>query len=75
MFDILAAVFLIALTGPDNQQIEINPEQVVALRAPKASEKKSFPPGVQCLVYTTDSHFISVIQTCDQVSELLHQAK
>ena len=64
---IMLVLNLINLTGPDGQQIEVNPDQVVALRAPRQTELGHFAPGVKCLVYTTDTHYVGVTQTCNEV--------
>jgi hypothetical protein len=67
----ILALSLIELTGPDKQHIEVNPSEVVALRAPRPAEATHFAPGVKCLVYTTDTHFIGVRETCAEVRDLI----
>ena len=62
---ILLAVYLVALTGPNEQRIEVNPAQVVSLRAPRSEEH--FAQGVQCLLHTVDGKFIAVVEPCDAV--------
>jgi len=68
---IVLALDLVTVIGPDYQQVEINPDAVVALRAPKPNEAKSFAPGVKCVMYTADGHFIGLSQTCTEVKNLL----
>jgi len=71
---LLAAVQLILLTGPDNQRIELNPQQVVTLREPRTpGDQEHFPKAVRCLIHTTDGKFVTVTETCDQVRQLLQQ--
>jgi hypothetical protein len=56
---------LIALTGPDGQTVWINPADVVSVREPRG--EGHFDADVHCLLYTADSKFIAVTETCDQV--------
>jgi len=67
---LVVALELMQLTGPDNQAIEVNPEQVVSVREPRVNEH--FAPNVHCLLHTTDGKFIAVIQTCVQVDLIMH---
>jgi hypothetical protein len=67
---LLAAAFLV-LTGPDNQHVEINPQEIVSLRAPRAVDH--FNKDVHCLVFTSDGKYTGVQETCDQVNAKLQQ--
>jgi hypothetical protein len=68
---IILALRLIALTGPDRQMVLINPEQVVALREPRGQPGEHFHAGVKCLVFTGDSKYTPVIETCSEVRQRL----
>ena len=74
MTDIAAALALtlVRLTGPDHQQIEINPSEVVSIRGPRKHEQDThFPPGTRCLIFTADGKFTAVQEDCTTVSKLL----
>lgn len=66
----MAAEFLI-LTGPDHQAIEVNPAEIVALRAPRSADH--FAAGTKCLVFTADGKYVSVTETCLRVDEMLRR--
>jgi hypothetical protein len=69
---ILVAFHLVRFTGPDNQLIEINPDEVVAIRTPRDSEQH-FHQKVACLIFTSDGKFVGVIETCEEVNRRLEQ--
>jgi len=66
---LLLAFFLIWLTGPDEQEIGVNREQVVSIRAPRKTD--DVYPGIHCLIHTTDGKVVTVTETCDEVREQL----
>ena len=61
----------VSLTGPDNQPVAINPNQVVATRVPRDTTGTHFAPGIKCLIYTTDGKLTMVIEDCDEVHRKL----
>lgn len=65
----LAAIHLVALTGPDGQVILINPPEVVTVRTVRATDHH--PPKTQCLIHTADGKFIAVRETCAEVNRRL----
>ena len=71
MSQIAVTLTLIMLTGPDHQVIEINPEEVVSLRAPRAIDHMT--RDIRCIVFTTDGKFIGVEQSCRAVGDLLRR--
>lgn len=66
MLVLLTALRLIELTGPEDQHIEINPSEIVSLRAPRASEH--FAPGINCLVSTADGKYVGVVESCETIA-------
>lgn len=72
MILIPAAVKLIMLVGPDKQLVEINPEKIVSLRAPRIVEH--FARETRCLVFTSDGKFIAVRETCREVQKHIDEA-
>jgi hypothetical protein len=69
----LVALTLIVLTGPGGQIVKINPDEVVSLRAPRSTDH--LPRTVPCIVFTTDTKFIGVEETCDEADRKLRSAK
>jgi len=61
----LLTILLVQLTGPDNQKIEINPREVVSIRAPRVQEY--FTQGIKCLIHTSDGKFVAVMEDCETV--------
>lgn len=68
---IILAMWLVHLTGPEGQLVELNPEAVVTLRDVRESDAAHFAKGVKCLIHTTDGKFVAVIETCAKVRQLL----
>lgn len=64
---IILALHLVQLTGPDDQKIFLNPESVIALRDPRGKPGEHFHASVHCLVFTGDSKYTPVIETCAEV--------
>lgn len=60
---ILIAVALIALTGPDSQRIDVNPQEIVSIRP----QRGNLSTGIRCLLHTTDGRYIAVSETCETV--------
>lgn len=71
MAEVMLAVNLIVLTGPDQQRIEVNPDKVVTIRKPRGGEDGHFAPGTKCLIHTTDGKFFVVIEDCETVRRKL----
>jgi hypothetical protein len=63
------ALTLILLTGPGGQFIKVNPDEVVSLRAPRSVDH--MPKTVHCIIFTTDTKFIGVQESCDQAGDKL----
>ena len=75
MMIVLAVAFrLLQLHGPQDQLIDINPDQVVSLREPRADEGH-FPKGIRCLISTTDGKFSTVMEDCETVRAGIEAAK
>jgi hypothetical protein len=67
---VLFAMHLVVLTGPDRQIILINPDEVVSLREPRSNEGH-FTKGIACLVFTGDGKYTAVMETCAVVQQKL----
>jgi hypothetical protein len=66
----MLALHLIRLIGTDGELIEINPEEVVSVRAP-GTVAGHLHPRTRCVIYTTDGKFISVQNECEEVQKKL----
>lgn len=64
---------LIRLTGPENQAVLINPEQVIELREPRGQQQEHFHKSIRCLVFTSSGKYTPVIETCEEVRVKLEQ--
>jgi hypothetical protein len=71
--NLLFALTLIVLTGPGGQLIKVNPDEVVSLRTPRGIDH--MPKTVHCIVFTTDTKFIGVEETCDQADNKLRRGR
>ena len=65
------ALALVALTGLDNQRIEINPSEVVTLRIPRNEKGEHFSQKIKCMLHTTDGKIVSVLEDCETVGRKL----
>jgi hypothetical protein len=59
---------LVTFTGPQQQVIEVNPMNVTVVKSPIDHR---FPKGTQCIIFTTDGRFHTVIEPCSVVHERL----
>jgi hypothetical protein len=66
----LLALQLVHFYGPDNQLIEVNPDEVVAIREPRDTEQH-FHEHVSCLIFTSDGKFVGVKEDCTTVEQRL----
>lgn len=71
--EVLLALNLVQLTGPDNQKVLINPETVIALREPRGERGQHFHASVNCLVFTADAKYTAVLEPCSEVRQRLEQ--
>lgn len=73
---IILALQLAHFTGPNGQDIALNPEQVVTVRPkPSIADEAHFHHGIRCLIHTTDGKFIGVIEDCPTVQERLEAGR
>jgi hypothetical protein len=73
---VAAVVILVMVHGVGNRSILINPKQVTSLHASVPSQpNKYLADEVKCLVGLADGKFVSTIEPCEEVREILEQAK
>lgn len=74
--EIILALSLVILTGPEKQRIEVNPEQVVSVRIPRNDDTQTYrSPAIKCLIHTTDGKFIAVVEDCMEVTRKLIEGR
>jgi hypothetical protein len=64
------ALDLAHFTGPDGQSIEINPEEIVSIRAP-GTIAEHLHRATRCIVTTSDGKFVGVREECSEVEQKL----
>lgn len=62
---------LLLLHGVTGREIRINPRNVTSLHASVPQGNKTLAAEVKCLINTSDGKFVSVIETCEIVSQLI----
>jgi hypothetical protein len=66
------ALELLRLTTPDGLSVDVNPNEIVSLRAPREDDKRTLNSKVQCVLFTVDGKFVSVANECDEIRSMLH---
>jgi len=60
----------VILTGPNDEEIDLNPAEIVGLRA-TFDKTGSFHSSVFCIIRSADGKFVGVRETCKKVRELI----
>lgn len=69
-----ALVLLLQLTGPSGQMILLDANKVATLREPRG-DPKNIADGIHCLVFTVDGKNVNVIETCEQIRNMLEHRR
>jgi hypothetical protein len=75
---LFAAVVLITLHAPNGDIITVNPDSITSMRdrAPQnEQDEKLMVKGVECLINTSDGKYVSVLEHCDQVRDMIRIAE
>jgi hypothetical protein len=65
-------VGLVLLHGPNGHEILVNPATVTSMHsAIEGKPNELLTDAVRCLINTSDGKFLSVIETCETVRELM----
>jgi len=70
------AYSLIVLHGVGGIEITLNPAEIVSMRerpADNHGKDDLLTPEVWCMINTTDGKFITVVDHCDKVRELIRE--
>ena len=73
MIMLAATLQLLMFTGPNGNKVEINPKLITSIREPQVVGH--YDPKVRCVIYTSDSQFIGVRETCERVRQILMDEK
>jgi uncharacterized protein YlzI (FlbEa/FlbD family) len=65
---------LIVAHQPNGQELFINPDEIVALRAQPQTEGH-LKEGVRCIVSTTDGKFLTVTEECQVIQMELERIR
>jgi hypothetical protein len=70
------ALVLLVLHGPDGREIDVSVNEITSLQCkmPKI-ENRLFHSGVNSIVNTSDGKFVSVVETCTQIRELIEKSE
>jgi uncharacterized protein YlzI (FlbEa/FlbD family) len=70
---LLATIELVALHGPDGQQVWINAQQITSIRQPlPADVDQHFPARTRCVVVMVSGKFVATRESCDEVRALIN---
>ena len=76
--NLIATIQLVLVHSPNGDVIEINPDQIVSLRAAapgKLEEDRLYHKSVKCLIITADGKSIPAIEDCNTIKVLIEGAK
>lgn len=67
-------IVLLLLHAPGGREITLNPATITTMQASKDGVANNIiAPDVKCVINTTDGKFISVVETCEAVRELIER--
>jgi hypothetical protein len=68
---VLLALEFIRVTAPDGTTIELNARQIISLRQPREDERRGINNNVKCVIFTADSKYVSTLEPCDDIHDLI----
>jgi len=72
--DVLLAAAFVLLHRVDGGEVFVNPAQITALNARTAAPNKHLIEQAQCAVGLSNGRMVSVLESCEQVKQLLDAA-
>ena len=76
--DLIATIQLVLVHSPNGDVIEINPDQIVSLRAAapgKEEVERLYHRSVKCLIVTADGKSIPAVENCVEIKALIEGAR
>jgi hypothetical protein len=74
---LILAVVLISLHAPNGDRIDINPDTITSMhgRVPqRKGDAALMAKEIECLINLSDGKYVSVVEKCDEVRELIKGA-
>lgn len=63
---------LIVLHGPDGREVDVSVDEITSLQCKiPGTENKLFVEGVNAIVNLTDGKYVSVIETCLEIRDMI----
>jgi hypothetical protein len=72
MWPLVLALNLVVLHNGGGHEVIINPKEVTLLREPREGEH--MVNGTECAIFFTDGKLAAVVETCEQVRELIEKS-
>ena len=76
--DLIATIQLVLVHSPNGDVIEINPDQIVSLRAAAPGKEEAdrlYHKSVKCLIITADGKSIPAVENCLEIKSLIERTK
>ena len=70
----IAIPVMIVLHSGTGTAIDVNTETITNLRNPEPNNS-AFTPNVKCQINMTDGKFVTVMETCKEVRQVMENAK
>lgn len=71
----ILALVLLTFHGPTGARIDLNAESITSIRDPGAMPEGHWGKGVHCIVVVDASGAIAVRETCDEVRQVVGEAR
>lgn len=72
MVDLALVYALVVLHGPDGREINVSPGEIASIHCKMPDrENKMFVEGVNAIINTTDGKYVSVVETCSDIRDML----
>ena len=76
--DMIATIQLVLVHSPNGDVIEINPDQIVSLRAAAPGKEEAdrlYHKSVKCLIITADGKSIPAVENCAEIKAFIERTK
>ena len=76
--NLIATIQLVLVHSPNGDVIEINPDQIVSLRAAAPGKEEAdrlYHKSVKCLIITADGKSIPAVENCVEIKSLIERTK
>jgi hypothetical protein len=70
---VFAALHLIFVHGPDNQQVFLNVDEISSIREPRGVTERVLHKDVGCVVFMTNGKFIGTIEPCAEIMKKIKE--